>query len=87
MVVVNTQWEKASKNVLETPKFLKAGTKVLINPETIPHPIEVEGRYGKRPVYVVESKEHGLIYVSPLQLVKIVKAFDGNYDSPVTVEL
>lgn len=81
------KWEKTSKKVLETPKFLKKGTKVLINPKTIPHPIEVEGRYGKRPMYTVESKEHGLIYVSPLQLVKIVKAFDGNYESAVTVEL
>jgi len=87
MVIINTQWEKQAKDVLTTPKFLSRGTKVLIMPKTIPHPMEVEGRFGKRPVYIVESKEHGLIYVSPLQLVKIVETFDGNYESPVTVEL
>jgi len=87
VIMVNTQWEKQAKDVLTTPKFLSRGTKVLIMPKTIPHPMEVEGRFGKRPVYIVESKEHGLIYVSPLQLVKIVEAFNGNYESAVTVEL
>lgn len=87
MVVVNTTWEKRRKEILETPKFLAKGTKVIIFPKTVPHPIEVEGRFGKRPMYVVESKEYGLIYVSPLQLVKIVEAFDGNFESGMTVEL
>lgn len=87
MVVVNTQWKKTADEVLKTPKFLKRGTKVMVNPETIPHPIEVEGRYGVRTMYVIECTQHGLVYVSPLQLVKIVAAFGTNFDSAITVEL
>jgi len=79
-------WEKYKKDVLGTPKFLRKGTKILVKP-TSPIKKQVEGRYGPRDMYIVETVENGLVFVSPMQLVAIAKAFDGKYESAVTVEL
>lgn len=81
-----TKWEQYRKDILGTPKFLKRGIKILVEP-TEPKECTVEGRYGERGMYIVETKEHGLVYISPMQLVKIVDAFAGKYESAVTVEL
>lgn len=81
-----TTWEEASKKVLGTPKFVAKGTKVIVEP-TEPVLTQVKGRYGQREMYIVETKGHGLIYVSPMQLVKVARAFNGDYSSAVTVEL
>lgn len=87
MSKVQTIWEKASTAVLTSPKFLKRGSKVIVLPQTVPKEVEVEGRYGKHKMFIVETRDYGLIYVSKLQLVKIVEAFNGDYSSGVTVEL
>lgn len=84
---LQTKWEKTAKQILDTPKFLKRGTKVIVLPNTPPREVEVEGRFGKRKVYIVETKCYGFIYVTPLQLTRIVEAFDGDYSNAVTVEL
>jgi len=81
-----TSWKETSQKVLETPKFLKRGTKVLVLP-TEPLHTEVKGRYGQREMYIIETKEKGFIYVSPMQIVAIARAFDGKFDDAVTVEL
>jgi len=54
---------------------------------TNPMKKQVEGRFGPREMYIVETVENGLVFVSPMQLVAIARAFDGKYDSAVTVEL
>jgi len=85
-MVKQTTWEIASIKVLMTPKFVKRGTKVLVRPVD-PQETEVDSRFGKRQMYIIETVEHGLVLVSPMQLVKIARAFDGSFESAVTVEL
>jgi len=81
-----TTWETYRKDVLGTPKFLRKGTKVLVKP-TPPRKVKVEGRYGDRDMFIIETVDYGLIYISQLQLVQIADSFNGKYESAVTVEL
>jgi len=81
-----TKWIKASKGVMDTPKFLKRGTKVMVTPDA-PIEQEVDGKYGKRKMFIINTKEYGLVFVSQLQLVAIAQTFDGNFESAITVEL
>ena len=85
-MVKQTTWEIASNKVLTTPKFVRRGTKVLVRPVD-PQEIEVDGRFGKRQMYIIETVENGLVLVSPMQLVKIARVFNGDFTSAVTVEL
>ena len=81
-----TKWIKTTKDILTTPKFLKRGTKVMIEPDA-PIEKEVDGKYGTRTMYMVNTREYGLVFVSALQLVAIAKAFNGDYSSAINVEL
>lgn len=82
-----TTWKTTSDGILETPKFLKRGTHVTVKP-TPPEETEIEGNYGKRTVYIIDTTEFGLIYVAPLQVVKIAKALAiRNYEGNVGVDL
>lgn len=84
---IQQKWETASTKVLETPKFLKQGTKVIVNATVMPRKTEVEGRYGKREVYIIDTSDYGLVYVNGLQLVHIVEVLQTAKFENVTVEL
>jgi len=70
-----TKWQKYNKEERETVKFLKTGTEieVLIDFEPKFDPA-VKGKYGDRPMYIINTKEYGLIYVSPRQFIKIAES-------------
>lgn len=87
MVVINTKWMKTQKEILATPKWLKRETKVIVIASAEPVKRSIEGRYGPREVYMVDTVDYGLIYVSPLQLVKIVDALRRSEYKNTTVEL
>jgi len=68
-------WKKKHLKERETPKYVKAGTRLTFNPlGREPEEVEVEGNYGKRRMFIVECEELGLVYVSPTQFIKISEA-------------
>lgn len=86
---INTQtkWRETAKKELETAKYLKKGTKVIVDAKIVPRETTVEGRYGKRKMYIVNTMDYGLIYVSQIQLVHIADVLEGSKFHNVTVEL
>jgi len=84
--MVQTKWMKYRNDVLGTPKFLRKGTKVIVETDA-PEECEIKGQYGKRKMFIIRTKNYGLIYVSQLQLVAIADAFHEDYSSAITVEL
>jgi hypothetical protein len=80
-------WKERVEKERKTPKFVKAGTMVLVDPKTIPQEIQVEGKFGKRKMFIVDTKDVGLVYVTPLQMMHINDVFNENYSEPVTVTL
>lgn len=87
MVVVNTKWIKTKEQILTTAKWIKRGTKVIVVAGSEPKETTVEGQFGKRSVYMIETRNYGLIYVNPLQLIEIVQALEMAEFQNVTVEL
>jgi hypothetical protein len=79
-------WKNSSDQIKSTPKFIRKGLTVLVYP-TEYSKTTVKGKWGDREVYIVETKEYGKIYVSPLQFVKISDMFNEDYSSAVTVTL
>lgn len=85
---VSTTWIKMASNVLETAKFVRAGTKIDVIPSVVPMETTVEGRYGKRKMFVINTENYGYIYVTGLQLVKVAEALQKHdFKEVVTVEI
>lgn len=80
-------WTKTAEKEKATAKFLKAGTLVVLDPSVAPREEMVEGKFGKRKMFVVQTKDFGAIYLSPTQLMKANDAFNGDYTSALTVTL
>jgi hypothetical protein len=77
--VIETTWDEAAK-IRNTPKFVKTGKTIIVEvsppPEYAP---EVDGKFGKRPMYIVVTKEYGKIYVTPLKFMEIAEKFHGDF--------
>lgn len=69
-----------------TPKFVKRGNGITVLPEIEPIKTEVDGRYGKREMYVIETAELGKVYITGIQLVQIDRLLmaRGDYSEPLT---
>lgn len=78
-------WNKSQESIKKKGKFAKKGMITIILP-TEPYKESVEGKYGKRDMYVVESKEYGKLYVNDFQFLHICDVFAGNFSTPITVE-
>jgi len=78
-------WTKSQDAIRAKGKFPRKGMKCVILP-TEPYTEEVDGKFGKRKMYVVESKEYGKLYVNEYQFLHITEVFNGDYSSGVTVE-
>ena len=76
-------WDQIKKERLATPKWVKNRTLTVLPTE----PIEtvIKGKYGPQTVWVVETSELGLVYVSLIQLMHIIDVFAGNYKEPVSI--
>lgn len=81
-------WKARADKERETPKFLKIGTVITIDfdVDLIYHP-KVAGKFGERPMYIVETKEYGKIFISPIQLLHIQNVAKGDFKGRMTVEL
>lgn len=66
-----TVWQKTGEEQRALAKFLARDIHVTVNLEAAPHPTTVEGKYGKRKMYIIDTKEYGATYVTPLQLIRI----------------
>lgn len=73
--------------MLNTAKWIKKGTKVIIDAKTTPKETTTEGQYGKRSAFIINTIDFGLIYVNPMQLVTIVVQLKANDYKNITVEL
>lgn len=80
-------WKASADKEFEKPKFLKKGTMVTIVFATEPTRTQVDGKFGKREMYIVETKEYGKVYVSPIQLLHIADVAKEDFKSNMTVEL
>lgn len=84
-----TKWEKTYNKEMSTAKFLKAGTRVTIDPKA-GDPLEttIDGKYGKRRMFIIATTSHGLVYVSPVQFMNIANALSlTDYQNITELEL
>lgn len=84
---IQTRWKATSEQVMQTAKWLKKGTLVTVDASFAPLLSTIDGQYGKRQVYMINTREYGLIYVSPLQLVRIADQLEESHFKNVTVEI
>ena len=85
---IEETWKETQTEIFQKAKFLKQGTSVRVVAATLPKEVTIEGKYGKRPMYIIETMEYGLVYVSPLQMAKIVEYLESNnFKTPTTVIL
>ena len=77
-------WHKNAGTFKVNPKHLRKGVQVTVYPETEPKECEIDGRWGKRQMYVVETNL-GASYISPQQLYAIdtLLMLRGNYTEPL----
>jgi len=77
-------WRQKAQNFKDAPKFLPKAKQIQIYPATPPIETEIDGKWGKRKMYIVDSNI-GLVYVSPMQLQEIDSRLSmrGDYDSPL----
>ena len=67
-------WNKISNIEKETPKWLPKGRIVQISPNVEPEQTKVDGKYGERLLYIVDSSI-GRIYITPVQIIDVCKRF------------
>ena len=84
---MSEKWKTRAKKEFETPKWLKRGTKVIVEASYAPTDTQIEGQYGKRKVYVIKVKEFGLIYISSVQFLHVCEILEQANFENVTVEL
>jgi hypothetical protein len=87
MSEIGKVWNSRAQKERLKPKFLKKGTLVTVDAKTAPQSEMVDGKFGKREMWKVETVEYGMIHVSAIQMIHINEVFKGNYSEPVTVEL
>lgn len=80
-------WKVIAEKEFETPKFLKKGTMITVVLATEPARATVDGKFGKRAMYIIETKEFGKVYVSNTQLLHIADVAKGDFKGNLTVEL
>lgn len=83
---MNENWNLIQKKILETAKFPAKESLLTIEPKPEPQSITEDGKFGKQTIYIVKSKEIGMIKVSQRQFLKICDAFQGDFSSAVTVQ-
>lgn len=79
-------WDTLQTRILNELKFPKKDGIYTIEPVPAPASTTRDGKYGKQTMYIVKSKEIGLMLVNQYQFLKIVEAFKGDYSSAVTVQ-
>jgi hypothetical protein len=86
---VKTAWKDRTAKEKSTPKFLKAGTLVMVDPKVAPQQQQVEGKFGKRAMWIIQTKDYGLVYITPVQMIKLGEVLEtnDNYNDIVTVAL
>lgn len=82
---MKTDWNSIAERERQTAKFLRKGTRVTLLP-TAPQETTIEGKYGKRRMFIVDTVEFGLVYVSPVQFLAISQVYSGG-ENKVSVEL
>lgn len=87
MSVLKEHWSSIAKKEKDTAKFLRKGTVIMVDPNYTPVKTTVAGRFGERDMYIVNTLEYGLIFVSPIQLMHIVDVAKDDFGSPFSVEL
>lgn len=81
------EWKSRVEKERNKPKFLKTGTKVKIDFSFEPIEEQVDGKYGKRPMFIIETVEYGTVYVNAKQLMHIADVAKNDFADKMTVEL
>lgn len=81
-------WKSRADKERATPKFLKAGTFITIDFDVdLTYNPKVAGNFGDRPMYIIETKEFGKVFITPRQLIHIQDVAKGDFKGKMTVEL
>lgn len=81
-------WKSKADKERETPKFLKAKTMITVDfDEDLAYNPKVAGKYGERPMYIIQTVEYGKIYITPIQLLNIQDLAKGDFKGKMSVEL
>jgi hypothetical protein len=80
-------WKATEEKERDKPKFLKAGNTVTVDLAKEPIRATVDGKFGKREMYIIETVEYGNVYVSPVQLLHIAATAKGDFKGKMTVGL
>ena len=77
-------WHQNATAYKLQPKFIKLGKQVTIYPEKEPIAAEVDGKWGPRHMYIIDSNV-GLIYITEMQMLEIdqLLMMRGNYTEPL----
>lgn len=80
-------WKQASEAQAEEPIWLKEGTLIIIDHSFEPEQREIPSDFGgNRKVWVLNTIDNGLIYVSPKKFRKICDALEKvDYQEDITV--
>ena len=79
-------WTTTQTKLLETAKYPQKEKMYLIEPKPEPTSITEEGKYGKQTMYIVKSREAGMLKLNQWQFLKVCEMFNGKFDSAVTVQ-
>jgi hypothetical protein len=80
-------WKATEEKEREKPKFLKQGSMVTVDLSKEPIQANVDGKFGKREMYIIDTNEYGNVYVSIAQLLHIASVAKGDFKGKMTVEL
>lgn len=64
-------WKKLGVEEKKMAKFVTAGTSLSVDVEAGARETTVEGRYGKRKMFIIETKEFGAVYITPLRAIRL----------------
>jgi hypothetical protein len=80
-----SKWQHDYHKEFEKPKFVKSPIDLTVNIEKPPIEKLVEGKFGKRPMYIVEDKKLGAVYLSQKQFLVVAEAVGDLTKGYVTV--
>lgn len=80
---IKTAWEEIAEAVRQEIKFLPKNDVVTIYPSPAPFTAEVDGKFGKQIMYVVNT-DIGNVYLNRTQFLKVVAMLSENgYKTPI----
>ena len=84
---IEKTWIGQAEKIRKLAKFIKKGTMIHVDLRVEPSRTTVEGRFGKREMYIVYTSDFGNVYVTPIQFLHICELAKGDFSGVMVAEL